>query len=114
MDTPGKNPDSELSDAELIDAVRRAVHDGVGPADVEAFVGQKAWINTTREPDATAMKMVDIGPDEESGTDLPRLRDARDVVYWGRPLESHDPRLAGIAWNNDGTAEIFFGVLYPP
>jgi hypothetical protein len=104
----------DQQDADLIDAVRRAARAGIPPADVEEYVGSTAWINTIREPDRLAVAMADIAADDESGTETPKLADARDVAYWGRPVESQNPRLVGITWDAEGTSRIFFGVLYPP
>ncbi len=103
-----------LSDAALLANIRRAVSEGVSPEDVEREVGQRAWINTIRPAERFALNTANIGPDEAAGDPLPNLRKARDVVYWGRPIEAHDPRIAGILWHEDGSSVMFLGVLYPP
>jgi len=103
-----------LSDEALLAAIRRAVRRGIAPQDVEREVGQPAWINTIRPTERMALKTANIGPDEAAGESLHKLRKARDVVYWGRPIEAHDPRIAGIVWHQDGSTEMFLGIVYPP
>ncbi len=103
-----------LPDEMLIAAIERAVSRGVEPAQVEAEVGQRAWVNTIRSADRLALNTANIGPDEGTDKTLPSLRSARAVVYWGRPVGAHDPRIVGIVWSEDGSVEMFFGVLYPP
>jgi hypothetical protein len=101
-----------LSDETLLAAIERAARLEVGPADVEHEVGQRAWVNTIRSAERFALNTANIEPEE--GKKLPALREARDVVYWGRPIDTHDPRIAGIVWHQNGSTEVFFGILYPP
>jgi hypothetical protein len=35
-------------------------------------------------------------------------------AYWGRPVPAHDPKLVGVVWQSDGSAKVFFGIIYPP
>lgn len=104
-----------LSDELLVSAIRRAVRDQLGPDEVEQHVGERAWINTQRGSERLALRMANIGPDELEGqTILPALGEARDVVYWGRPVDATNPRIVGILWHIDQFPEVFFGVVYPP
>jgi hypothetical protein len=102
-----------LSDSELVDRIRAAAAQAVAPDRVEDSVGERAWINTTRPADRLAVQGAEIEA-EDSAAPVPRLRAARDVVYWGRPLPGRNPRIVGIAWHADGSSEVFLGVLYPP
>ena len=103
-----------LSDEALLAAIQRAVSRATAPSDVEREVGQRAWVNTIRPAERLALNTANIGPDEDSGQTLPALHSARNVAYWGRPIDAHDPRIAGVLWHEDGSVEMFRGVLYPP
>jgi len=102
-----------LSDTELVARVTKAATGDITPERVEDAVGERAWINTTRPNDRLALRMADISSDDPANR-LPSLHAAREVVYWGRPIRSVNPRIVGIAWPVNGPAEIFFGVLSPP
>ena len=108
------NDPPSISDEQLLAAVRRAVRDQIGPDEVEQHVGERALINTRRGSERLTLRLADIGPDKLAGqTSLPSLKPARDVVYWGRPVDATNPRIVGILWHTD-QSEIFFGVVYPP
>lgn len=102
-----------MTDDELLDAIRAAVAAGASPENAEERVGTPALINTTRPRDRRLLEGADIGIDEESGVP-PLPRGAHHVVYWLRPVESRNPRLAGIAWDESGVPVLFCGVGYPP
>jgi hypothetical protein len=102
-----------IDDQMLIRSVANAAAQCLDPERVESAVGEAAWINTRRARDRSALNTADIGPDDPARP-LPPLREARDVVYWGRPVRSRNPRIVGIAWDAQGGCEIFFGVVYPP
>jgi hypothetical protein len=108
------------ADADLIAAVKAAARRGVGPEMVELVVGRRAVINTTRD-DRAIVESANLEADGEGPTTgegkarpLPELAKVRHVVYWGRPVEARNPRMVGIAWDEDGTARVFFFVVYPP
>jgi hypothetical protein len=115
-------PDAAMvcPDAELVAAVKRAAWLGLGPEATERFVGRRAVINTTRD-DPVIIKAANLDADVEGPTTqegkarpLPDFNKVRHVVYWGRPLKARNPRMVGIAWDEDGTARVFFFVVYPP
>jgi hypothetical protein len=109
-------------DANLVDRVFLAADLQLPPAKVEQFVGVPATINTLRsQADRDALRYADIVEDEAEGKGNlallhPGLRDGsvRHVVYWVRPTETHNPRLIGILWLENGKALVFFGVVLPP
>ncbi len=104
-----------LTDEQLVAAVRRAASERLGPDEVEARVGERAWVNTQRGVERFTFRTANIAGDSASGeSKLPPLGASRDAVYWGRPLPAKNPRIVGIVWNEEGSPEIFFGVLYPP
>ncbi len=100
-----------MSDADLVQAVQKAVQDRIAPADAEARVGQRALVNTTRDGRGPILDR-NLASDPESGSRLPHLPAAREVVLWQRPLAARDPRLVGIQWLDDRSA-MFFAVLLP-
>ena len=105
----------KLTDEQLIEAVRRAADERLGPDEVEARVGERAWVNTRRGVERFTFMTANISADRESGqSKLPPPGEARDAAYWGRPLPADNPRIVGIMWDEEGSPEIFFGVLYPP
>jgi hypothetical protein len=115
-------PDRETvcEDAELVAAVKAAARRGVGPEAVERVVGQRPVINTTRD-DRAIFEAAHIDADVEGATagkgkarPLPDYDNVRHVIYWGRPVKARNPRMVGIAWDEDGTARVFFFVVYPP
>ncbi|HVZ42154.1 MAG TPA: hypothetical protein VHI13_22935 [Candidatus Kapabacteria bacterium] len=101
-----------MTDHELVARIRRAIAAGIDAAGIEEFVGAHAWINSIRHPDVDTLRMVNLGADPDGVP--PALADAAAVVYWGRPLESVNPRIVGVTWNDDGRPSLFFGVVYPP
>jgi hypothetical protein len=103
----------EIQDARLVASVKRAVAQHVQPEAVEAVVGMSATINTIRQKDRLALQMADIGKDAMENQAVPPLNQAKEVVYWVRPLPSPNPRIVGIYWL-DGAMNLFFGVVYPP
>lgn len=104
-----------LTDEQLVAAVRRAASERLGPDEVERRVGERAWVNTRRGVERFTFRTARLSDDPESEeTKLPPLGEARDAVYWGRPLAAENPRVVGLVWDEEGSPEIFFGVLYPP
>jgi hypothetical protein len=103
----------QKSDRELIEAVRRAAQARLDPVAAEAAVGPAA-VSTRRNFPLEALRGVDLIPDEDAGQATLKLEGARDVVYWARPVESHDPRMVGLVWRADGAVEVFFGIVLPP
>jgi hypothetical protein len=102
-----------MDDRTLIRSIANAAASCLDPALIESAVGEAAWINTRRAQDRFALNTANIGPDDPTRP-LPPLREARDVVYWGRPVRSRNPRIVGIAWDTQGRCELCFGVVYPP
>jgi hypothetical protein len=103
----------DKTDAELIEAVRRAAQARLTPDAAEAAVGE-AVVNTSRNLPLEALRRVDLIADEASGQQTLSREGARAVAYWERPIESKDPRMVGMIWRADGAVEVFFGVVLPP
>ncbi len=101
--------DQALRDEELISAIRGAVKAGRSPETIERDVEVPATINTTRGDDRGALMGADIAPDPERADDLPPIHDPSwEVVYWVRSIESYNPKIVGVAWDEDGNADVFF------
>ena len=100
-------------DGLLVERIREAARRKTPPEDIEDFVGEKATINTIRQPDKDSFEHADIVVDGEE-VDSASLREAKDVVYWILSVESKNPRLVGVAWTAANERKVFFGVVLPP
>jgi hypothetical protein len=125
---------AELSDdARLLVGVKAAASRGIPPDQVEAVVGRQAVVNTFKtEHGDRALERLSFamwGPRPDVPDRLfpspaaaaryakewtHRLYTAQEVVCWVRPVEGRPRKLVGIAWHDDGEAEVFFGVVSPP
>jgi hypothetical protein len=103
-----------LGDSELINAVKRAKELGIGPKDVEKFVGEEATINTLRPIHRERLEMVTIVSDDCLRQSLPELVSYAFVVYWVRPIETNNPKIVGLVWSKKGDCKVFFGIGMPP
>jgi len=101
-------------DARLIAAVQTAAAKGLAPGKVEATVGKRAALNTFRKDDSWTFTRADIAPDPNQKPPMPDRKTLRWVAYWVRPVESHNPRIIGIAWPKKGRPKVFFGEVLPP
>ena len=102
------------NDDALLKALREAAANHAEPDRVEELLGLRALLNTRREPGREALKIADIAPDPDFQTPVPDLRGAADVVYWDHGWTRAAVRIAGLVWHNDGTIEVFCGMIYPP
>lgn len=100
-------------DQQLVQAVRAAAAARTPPQDAEARVGATAIINTVRPGDREKYLFGHVELDTNEQSEVATL-DAEDLAYWGRPITSENPRVVGIAWLADGSAKVFFAVVYPP
>ncbi len=105
---------AEERDQKLIKAIKAAVEQEVEPGKVEASVGVKATINTSRKADADTFGRTDIAADRDSGPAMGNRDDISHVAYWVRPIDSRNPKLVGIVWPKKGKPRIFFAELLPP
>ncbi len=101
-----------LGDKQLMEAVKKALAEKVKPHEVERFVGARATISTLRKGERDALSAAKFEPDTKMG--LPKLRDAEQVVYWIRPVETRNPSLVGLVWSKGGAVELFTGFVLPP
>jgi hypothetical protein len=103
-----------MTDDAVIGRVRSAVDTRVAPGDLEAFVGQKAMVNTITGFPLEGLRRVNLIPDPEHPEHTLKLDSAEAVVYFGRPVESDDPKVVGVQYHRDGSAALFFGIVLPP
>jgi hypothetical protein len=109
------NKSSEMiSDDQLVAQLRKAVATSVAPESLEATVGHKALINTSTGFPLDGLRRVNLVPDPEHPDETLALATARAVVYWARPVPGDDPHVVGVQVRKDGTASVFFGIVYPP
>lgn len=107
--------DEVSADEELISAIRGAVEAGTSPETIERDVGVPATINTTQGDDRGGIMIADFAPDPERASDLPPIHDPSwEVVYWVRSIESYNPKIVGVAWDEGGNAQVFFGEVLEP
>jgi hypothetical protein len=111
MDHPATDP---VADQHLIGQLRQAVAGSVGPRDLERAVGSQALVDTTQNMTLEALRGVDLVADPDHPDERPDLEHARAVLYWQRPLQSHDPQVVGVQYLEDGRAALFFAVVLPP
>jgi len=100
-------------DEQLVRAVRAAAAARTPPQDVQAKVGTTPIINTVRPGDREKYVFGHVELDENELSEVSTL-DAKELAYWGRPIVSENPRVVGIVWLTDGSAKVFFAVVYPP
>lgn len=103
-----------MTDETLIQRVRGAADSRVAPRDIEAYVGQKAMVNTTTGFPLEGLRRVNVIPDPDHPEQTLKLDAAEAVVYFGRPVESDDPKIMGVQYRRDGSAAVFFGIVLPP
>jgi hypothetical protein len=111
MDSLASDP---AADRHLIGQLRQAVAGAVGPEDLEQAIGTQALVDTTHGMTIEALRGVDLVADPEHPDERPDLEHARAVLYWQRPVESHDPQVVGVQYLQDGSAALFFAVVLPP
>jgi hypothetical protein len=114
-DQPVMNKSSETtSDDQLVTQLRQAVGTSVTPESIEAMLGRKALISTTTGFPLDGLRRVNLVPDQAHPGEVMSLATARAVVYWARSMPGDDPHVVGVQVNKDGTASVFFGIVYPP
>lgn len=106
--------DPKARDAKLLEAIRAAARKGIGPEKIEAAVGSEATINTVRERDRDTFSIADIAADPGRKPALPDRASLKWVAYWVRPVESRNPKIAGIFWPKKGKPQVFYGEVLPP
>jgi len=112
---PVMNMSSETtSDDQLVAQVRKAVATAVAPEAIESSVGRKALINTSTGFPLDGLRRVNLVPDPAHPDEALSLATARAVIYWARPVPGDDPHVVGVQVRKDGSASVFFGVVYPP
>jgi hypothetical protein len=103
------------SDEQLLHALREAARARATPAQVEARVGRRAIINTSRgEDERHILEHATIYPDDAARTSPLTFAGARDVVYWGRDVPAHNAPIVGLVWKRDGAVEVFTAFVLPP
>ena len=102
-----------MTDQQLIKAVRAAAAGGATPQDAESRVGASPIINTVRPGDRDKYLFGHVELDADQRSEVPSIQ-AKDLAYWGRPGTWENPHVVGIAWLADGSAKVFFAVVYPP
>jgi hypothetical protein len=113
-DEPAMTDGKQMTDEAVIQRVRSAVDARVAPREIEAYVGRKAMVNTTTGFPLEGLRRVNLIPDPEHPEHTLKLDSAESVVYFGRPVESDDPKVVGIQYHRDGSAALFFGIVLPP
>jgi hypothetical protein len=106
----GENPE----DRELLAKINKAADEGIDPDKVDAAVGLIAVVNTVRNADRQALSFVNIAEDPDRKPAFPYGTSVRWVAYWMRPVESHNPKIVGILWPEEGKAQMFYGLVLPP
>ena len=101
-------------DDHLIAQVRAASKGTVDPATVEELVGKKALVNTSSGFPLEALRRVELAPEPDHPNETLELDSAQNVIYWARPIDADNPRVVGIQIGADGSATVFFAVVYPP
>jgi hypothetical protein len=107
---PMKQTDDEL----LVKKIREAIAKNTAVDRVEEFVGVEAAINTLRDVDRRAFRRADYDDDPESPEKLPKIKQAKHVVYWVRLIGSKNPRVVGVLWTEKNEMKLFFGIVLPP
>jgi hypothetical protein len=103
-----------MMNEQLLKKIKRAAEKGIGPADIEEYVGRHATLNTRQPKRREALELADIGPDLRYTTKLPNLKSAVDVVYWSIDESDGGISVTGLAWFDDGKIEVFYGIVYLP
>ena len=101
-------------DEKLIAAVKAAAEKGVEPQKVDAAVGAKSTRNTFRDDDREIFDRVSIVQESDPKLKLHDRGSILWIAYWGRPIESRDAKVIGIAWPKEGKAQVFTGYVLPP
>jgi hypothetical protein len=89
-------------------AVSRAVQHKVRPDNAEIAVGREASYHWTS---GKGYRHQDIDNDPSHESCFPALRAAKTIMYWERPVVSNNQMVIGIAWDKDGIAHLFYGIL---
>ena len=103
-----------MTDETVIRGVRSAIDARVAPDRLEAYVGQKAMVNTATGFPLEGLRRVNLIPDPDHPGDTLQLDAAATVVYFGGPVDSGDPKVVGVQYRRDGSAAVFFGIVLPP
>jgi DNA-binding CsgD family transcriptional regulator len=102
-------------DMMLVSKTQSAVELGLSPRMVETHVRWSATVNTARKRDRLVLRFARISPDPARPKQAFSPQGLKDAVYWVRPFRSgRAVRVVGIIWTDEGEAEVFFGLIYPP
>jgi len=113
-ETPPMNESDRATDDErLVARVRAAVEARVDADGLAKFVGQQPLIDTTAGGSLLVLQRVDFATDPDH-PDERFDRQARAVVYWGRPVAGDDPHVIGVQVGEDNAARVFFAIILPP
>src|SRR5262249_49488269 len=94
------------ADADLVRKVEMAVGKDVPPPEMEQFVGAEATLNTWRTEDEYGLGRINVVGDPPSSSSPIKLRSAKNVMAWPRPVHHVDnyPRMVGVMWDQNGKA----------
>jgi hypothetical protein len=86
-----------------------AVKKNVSPMDIEAFVTQRALINTSREDDLRTFLLAKIRFEQSRTFKRQDIFEFNAVVYWNATVTPSRPRIVGVVWTKGGKMKIFRG-----
>ncbi len=106
--------DTTSDDARLVARVREIAAAPGALETIEQRVGTKALVNTATGFPLAGLRRANLMVDPDHPHETLALDNARDVVYWKRPVAGDDPHVVGVQVWRDGTGAVFFAIVGPP
>jgi hypothetical protein len=100
----------------LIATVIAGVNRGATAEQLEQLVGLAPAVSTLRPGERGRLRWTRLELDGERPNEcsLEQVKEADQVVFWVRPINSRNPKCVGVAWREGGRAHVFFGVICTP
>lgn len=99
---------------DLIGVIRKAADASINIDRVEDYVGIPPLLSTRIGAGREVLRVADIAPDTDYQAKIPDLTKAMDVAYWQHQIEHSDVKIVGLVWREDGSVEVFYGIVLPP
>ena len=94
-------------DHRLITRIREAIASNIPIEDLGRFVGIRPAFNSS-ESHLMVLRLVRFKFENDKGG-ICNLRNAKNVVYWVRPIRSENRHVVGIVWDNEGGVSMCYG-----
>ncbi|MCK5922743.1 MAG: hypothetical protein KAG66_17505, partial [Methylococcales bacterium] len=95
--------------------LKQATSQNIRVADIDAFTGQAALINTSRAEDRPKLLFADISSNPSHPDYQPDFNPEKDeVAYWVQGENEETVEIIGLFWQGDAPAKLFYGLIGPP